>query len=184
MISIIEQKMEKYGAVFVLDDDVSTEMLMLELGSANYAYPHKIQEYTNHLPKNSSQETPIASYCFLNKKSPDFDNMEGHQFEVFCADLLKKNGYKGVSVTQGSRDQGVDIIAFRDGIKYGIQCKCYSCTVGNEAVQEVYAGIAYHRCNKGIVLTNNYFTSSAISLAQRVGVILWDRDALIKLLHT
>ena len=38
----------------------------------------------------------------------DFDNMEGHVFEHFCAEVLTLNGYENVTVTQGSGDQGID----------------------------------------------------------------------------
>ena len=37
-------------------------------------------------------------------------------------------------MTAISGDQGVDIIAYRDRVKYGIQCKCYSSNVGNSAI--------------------------------------------------
>lgn len=114
----------------------------------------------------------------------DFDNMEGHNFEYYCAELLKKNGFWNVAVTNGSGDQGVDIIAEKEGIRYGIQCKCYSSDIGNRAVQEVYAGKTFYKCHVGVVLTNRYFTNSAKKLAQSNGIILWDRDKLISLINS
>ena len=113
----------------------------------------------------------------------DFDNMDGEQFERFCARLLIKNGYEDVSITKGSGDQGIDIIAFRDNIKYGIQCKCYSTDIGNSAVQEVFAGKTFYKCNVGIVITNRHFSSSAIELAETNGIILWGREVLLKLIR-
>lgn len=113
----------------------------------------------------------------------EFDMMEGHEFEHFCAELLKKNGYESINVTQGSGDQGIDIIAYRDGIKYGIQCKCYSSAIGNKAVQEVFAGKSFYECHVGVVLTNQYFTKSAIELAHKNGIILWDRNKLTDLIE-
>lgn len=112
------------------------------------------------------------------------DEMEGHDFEYFCAELLKKNGFLNVAVTNGSSDQGVDIIAEKEGIRYGIQCKCYSSDIGNRAVQEVYAGRTFYKCHVGVVLTNRYFTNSAKKLAQSNGIILWDRDKLISLVNS
>lgn len=112
-----------------------------------------------------------------------FDNMDGHQFEHFCANVLMRNGFENVSVTSGSGDQGIDIIAYKDDIKYGIQCKCYHSDIGNKAVQEVYAGKAYYNCHIGIVLTNRDFTRSAIELARNNGVILWNRTKLLQMIE-
>lgn len=113
----------------------------------------------------------------------NFDDMDGHQFEHFCANVLSQNGFENVSVTSGSGDQGIDIIAYKDDIKYGIQCKCYHSDIGNKAVQEVYAGKAYYNCHIGIVLTNRDFTRSAIELARNNGVILWNRTKLLQMIE-
>lgn len=112
------------------------------------------------------------------------DNMEGHEFERFCAQLLRENGYERVTVTKESGDQGIDIIAYKDGVKFGIQCKCYATDIGNKAVQEAYSGKAYYNCHVGVVLTNRYFTRSAVELAQKNGILLWDRSRLLALIQT
>lgn len=112
-----------------------------------------------------------------------FDNMEGHEFERFCAQLLRENGYERVTVTKESGDQGIDIIAYKDGVKFGFQCKCYATDIGNKAVQEAYSGKAYYNCHVGVVLTNRYFTRSAVELAQKNGILLWDRSKLLKLMQ-
>ena len=104
--------------------------------------------------------------------------MEGHDFEYFCADLLKHNGFRNVSVTQGSGDQGIDILAEKEGVQYGIQCKCYASDIGNKAVQEAFAGKVFYNCHVAAVLTNQHFTKSAIELAQVNKVLLWDREKL------
>lgn len=36
--------------------------------------------------------------------------MDGYQFEYQCAEILQRNGFSRVQVTQSSGDQGVDII--------------------------------------------------------------------------
>ena len=56
-------------------------------------------------------------------------------FEGYCADLLSNAGWNA-SITKGSGDQGIDIIAVKNGIKIVLQCKKYSSPVGNKAVQE------------------------------------------------
>ena len=46
------------------------------------------------------------------------------------------------------------------------------------AIQEAFAGKNYYNCDKVMVITNNYFTSSAIELAKINNVVLWDRNIL------
>lgn len=106
------------------------------------------------------------------------DQMEGHDFEYFCADLLKERGFLDVQVTKGSGDYGVDILAEKDGITYGIQCKCYNSPVGVKAVQEAYAGRDYYDCMVGAVMTNQYFTRPAVEAAKKLKILLWDRGYL------
>jgi len=106
----------------------------------------------------------------------------GHQFEYFCAELLRYNGFSHVNVTKGSGDQGVDILATKDHLRYAFQCKCYSTALGNKPVQEITAGCAYYRCDIGIVMTNSSFTAGACALAQATKVQLWDGTVLHKLM--
>ena len=106
------------------------------------------------------------------------DEMEGHDFEYYCADLLSANGFQDVEVTRGSGDFGVDILAKKEDITYAFQCKCYDKPIGVKAVQEVYAGKDYYDRMIGVVITNQYFTEPAVKLASKLNVILWDRDYL------
>lgn len=113
----------------------------------------------------------------------DCDFMEGHQFEYLCADVLRKNGYQNVQVTQGSGDYGIDVLAEKDGKSYAIQCKCYSSPVGNRAVQEAFSGAAYYNRQIPVVMTNQTFTAAAIKTANKTGVVLWGRDVLKRMLE-
>lgn len=108
----------------------------------------------------------------------ELDEIEGHDFEYYCADLLKKRGFVDVVVTKGSGDYGVDVLAEKDGITYGIQCKAYTSPVGVKAVQEAYAGKEYYDRMVGAVLTNQYFTKSAVEAAKKLKILLWDRGYL------
>lgn len=109
------------------------------------------------------------------------DQMEGHEFECWCAELLRKIGFSNVIVTQGSGDQGVDVLAEKDGIRYAVQCKCYSRDLGNGPVQEVNTGksMPQYRCQIGAVMTNRYFTKSGKEAADATGTLLWDRDWIL-----
>lgn len=58
------------------------------------------------------------------------DQMDGFEFEYYCADLLSANGFVNVEVTRSTGDYGVDILAEKEGITFAIQCKRYSKPVG------------------------------------------------------
>lgn len=107
----------------------------------------------------------------------DIDLMTSIQFEKFLHKYFTKQGYK-CKQTKTSGDQGVDLIAEKDGLIIAIQVKHYSTSVGNRAVQEVVAGMKYYNANRGMVITNSYFTKSAIELAKANNIILWDKKAL------
>lgn len=103
-----------------------------------------------------------------------FDDMEGHEFEYFCAQLLENHGFTEVEVTKGSGDYGIDVLAQKDGVTYAVQCKRYSAPVGVKAVQEAYAGRDYYDRMVGAVMTNQYFTAPAVEAAKKLKILLWD----------
>lgn len=119
----------------------------------------------------------MGEHCVENSVH-EIDNMDGHEFEYFCASLLRKNGFTDVKVTRGSGDQGVDVLAKKDGINYAIQCKNYSSPLGNTPVQEVNAGKTFYGCQIGAVMTNTTFTAGAKALAHTTGTLLWDRETI------
>lgn len=123
---------------------------------------------SSHMPPASGLET--ISHV---------DAMSGEEFERWCAELLASNGFSSVERCGGAGDQGVDIVAAKDEVRYAFQCKCYSSDLGNTPVQEVYAGKKYYRCQVGVVMTNRHFTKGAVSLADATGILLWDRDRLL-----
>ena len=101
----------------------------------------------------------------LDKDLNYSDDMDPYEYEHFCANEFKKNGWDA-NATQGSSDQGVDVIAYKDGVTLVGQCKKYKRAVGNKAVQEVVAGIKFYDASIGIVIAPNGFTKSANALAE------------------
>ena len=112
----------------------------------------------------------------------ELDEMDGIAFEHFTCDILVANGFEHAESTKASWDFGIDVLATKDNVTYAIQCKRYSSLVGIEAVQQAYAGRAYYECHVAVVFTNQYFTRSARKLADKIGVVLWDRHMLYNLL--
>ena len=124
----------------------------------------------------------ISEYYHTHDIS-EIDGMNGHDFENFCADLLREHSFVDVKVTKGSGDQGVDILAKKGGVKYAIQCKNYASPLSNKPIQEVNAGRFFYDCHVGVVLTNSTFTPGAKALAEKTGVLLWDREKMQEMLY-
>ena len=52
----------------------------------------------------------------------ELDEMEGLDFEYYCAELLRNRGFIEVEVTKSSGDYGIDILAEKEGVTYAILC--------------------------------------------------------------
>ena len=137
-----------------------------------------------YAPRPSDIRDDFAQYGGIDAELLTVDLMDGHDFENWCANALRDLGFVDVEVTAGSGDQGVDIVASKDGVKYAIQCKRYTSDLGNTPVQEVHAGKKIYRCHVSAVVTNRYFTSGAKELAEATGVLLWDRGWITQYLKT
>ena len=109
----------------------------------------------------------------------DIDNMNGVKFEYYLADILRKRGFTNVKVTE-KYDLGVDIIAQKDGVTWGIQAKRYSSIVKLAAVRAAYTALSHYKCERAMVVTNNYFSNPAKTLASETKTVLIDRDTLAK----
>lgn len=94
-----------------------------------------------------------------------------YEYEQKCADIFIMHGWSAV-VTSGSGDQGADVIAEKNNKKIAIQCKMYSNTVGNSAVQEVFSAKKYYNATEAVVITTIGYTKSALDLARKTNVYL------------
>jgi restriction system protein len=107
----------------------------------------------------------------------DIDTMPGHQFEQYVARLMQEQGYS-TTVTKGSGDLGVDIIAQKNGVRYAVQCKRYGSNIPRTAISDAVAGKQHYKCTQAMVVTNQYFTQGATELARSTQCILIDRALL------
>ncbi|MGN0961347.1 MAG: restriction endonuclease [Christensenellales bacterium] len=113
----------------------------------------------------------------------NIDSLSGDEFEDFLYYLLLSMDFK-VKKTKKSHDYGADLIINSKNKKIVIQCKLYNNhTVGNSAVQEVYTATNYYNASLGVIITNSYFSKPAINLAEKSGIILWNRNTLNKILN-
>lgn len=154
---------------------------------------------------------PSITKKVYTMKQIDTLGNNGRDFEQFVADFYSSKGLSALTTTDlkndgnlppavmrmsGNGEQGVDVIVLFgkemdiDGEKFTgllIQCKHYSSTVGNSAIQEIYGAIPmygrhFNQKFKPMCWTNNYFTPHATELAKSNGVGLIDRDSMMNLL--
>lgn len=112
-----------------------------------------------------------------NVRLRDVDMMDGTTFEYHIAQLLIDRGYANVSLTE-QFDYGVDIIAEKDGVRWGIQVKRYSGLVKAAAVRQVVTGLRLYECDRAMVITNSTFSNVAKRLAKGNDCMLIDRADL------
>lgn len=105
------------------------------------------------------------------------DSMTGLEFERLVARILRSQGYKAVKLTD-KYDYGVDIIAEKDDIRWGIQVKRYSGLVKADAVRQVVTGLRKYHCARAMVISNSYFSNYANELAKSNDCLLVDRNTL------
>ena len=109
--------------------------------------------------------------------SAEITEMTGTEFEIYCANVLESTGWEVIRNGK-TGDQGVDLIASKYSNRVALQCKRYTGAVSNKAVQEVFSGMNYYKCSRGIVVSNASFTASAIRLARTNDILLIDPESL------
>lgn len=175
-----ERNYNNYNNLEIMENTILKVELQLKIKLCNkrqFPEQHTNAFEEHYVLQKQAVKTQVNMYN-------NYDYMTGEDFEVFIAQILENIGFCNIQLTKGSGDQGVDILAEKDNIKYAFQCKRYDKTVGNKAVQEVFAGKFFYHCHVAVVVTNNYFTQSAKDLAHENGVVLWDRDYIQKFTNT
>ena len=112
-----------------------------------------------------------------NSSMAEIDNMTGLEFERYVAKLLESKGYGAIRLTE-EFDYGVDIIAVKGGITWGIQVKRYSGLVKASSVRQVVTALRKYHCDRAMVITNSSYSQVAKELARNNDCILIDRSKL------
>jgi len=142
---------------------------LLEAEDLIKGYPNRsdIEQRIMDIVQLYEQQTAAV----LHPKNRDVELLSPIEFEHYCSDILKTNGWQA-RVTLASGDQGVDIIAKYDNVNVVFQCKKYTSPIGNKAVQEIIAGKKFVQADIAAVVSNSRYTSSAKQLANVTGVHL------------
>lgn len=124
----------------------------------------------------------IVRWCMVRCHSAslkEIDLMDGIEFEHYVARLLEKHGFEQVSLTE-RYDMGVDIVAEKDGERWGVQVKRYNGLVKAAAIRQVVTALNIYGCQRAMVVTNSTYSNVADRLATSNGCVLIDRNELIR----
>lgn len=157
-------KIDEYGSVEIdnRNDEINRFLNSAKLLSASRAAGiGRVQGYIKSWAKREEKKVSISSPLPTS----------GIDFEYWVADRLREFGWVA-TVSQGSGDQGVDVVATKEGTRVAIQCKLYEGSVGNKAVQETIAGMSFYDLDRGAVVSTGKFTRSARNLAQKNKILL------------
>jgi len=116
---------------------------------------------------------------YIKYKLSHVDTMTGLEFEKYVAKYLREQGFK-THLTE-KYDLGIDIVATKDGVRYGVQVKRHKGVVGANAVRQAVTALNIYNCDRGMVITNSYFSKTAIKLAESNNCILLGREGLMSL---
>lgn len=110
------------------------------------------------------------------------DSLSGREFERWLEDFFERLGFQ-VERTPYQGDFGADLIITWNGIRTAVQAKSGHFNAGVSAVQQAAAAQAFYGCERAMVVTNQYFTTQAIVLAEANGVVMRSRDDLARKLQ-
>lgn len=184
-----EKSMVEYAAHAALEKEQHAECAIIKLKEYEKALRETEFTVLDWVKRREAEDIDIFNEIMTDaNKLQKFQEsgkarMDGFQFEDYISNLLLRNGFDDVHVTQKTQDYGADITAKKDSIFYVFQCKYYSSPVGIEAVQQIYSSKIHYKAHVAVVVTNNVFTKAAKVLAKETNVLLWDCEKVAELEH-
>ncbi len=111
------------------------------------------------------------------------DGMSWQQFERLVGEAFRLQGYTVAETGGGGADGGVDLILWKSGEKFLVQCKQWKAfKVGVDVVRELYGVMAAKGSAGGFVVTSGRFTEEASKFASGRNIALIDGSELQKLI--
>lgn len=118
-------------------------------------------------------------FIFKNTQaSSDLNTLNWKDFEIYCQQWLKNNGYIVENNWDKGPDGGIDIRAYKNGVNYLVQCKHWSKNIGVSSIRELY-GIAQLEKAKAIFMTSSNYTHEALTFAKKSQIITLTGSDLI-----
>lgn len=109
-----------------------------------------------------------------------WEALDPYEFEHQVAAVLRRIGW-GATVTSGSCDDGVDIVADTPNGRAVVQCKHYSKPVGPGPIRELVGVRTHFNAKLGMLVCSSGFTEGARRFGEEHELILVDMEGLLAL---
>ena len=108
-------------------------------------------------------------------------SLSPRDFEEWTGDLFRALGYE-TQVTPYQGDGGLDIVCTKDSVTIGVQCKRYNGIVFDSLIYAFHKALDKHGIKVGYFITTGFFSVTAINMASKYGIKLYDRTNLADLI--
>ena len=116
---------------------------------------------------------------FRVKKMKDFDSISYNEFKKFCSDVFLTGGFRNFNMKSIDSTE-LSIVA--GGYLYVADCKQIPANklISKEDIRNVYSKKIYYKADYAGIITNGYFSEEAVKYASILGILIWDRNYLLK----
>lgn len=134
----------------------------------------------------------ISIFSFLNKRKRNniFSNQKNletlyqiswQEFELLVGETFSRMGYRVKRRGGAQADGGIDLEAYKDGLKTIIQCKHWKKqSVGVAVIREMFAVGVHENANNVYIITCGYFSNDAKEFAKDKAIYLISGYQLLK----
>jgi HJR/Mrr/RecB family endonuclease len=106
------------------------------------------------------------------------------EFEFYVKEIFNSKGYSSTLTEKVPSEFGADVIAIRGDEVIAIQCKHsrVGAKVDKQAIMQLHSEAKdYYKATKLIAITNSYFNSNALNLAEVHNIEIIDRSNILDL---
>lgn len=116
---------------------------------------------------------------FRVKTMKDFDSISYEEFKKFCSDVFLAEGYRDIDMKS---IDNTELSTIAGGYLYVVDCKQIPANklIDKEDVRDAYSKKAYYKADYAGIITNGYFSEEAVKYASILGILIWDRNYLLK----
>lgn len=144
------------------------------------AFQALMAEYQSELEsdKNRGEERKKA-----NATIDELRRLHHNDFEHYVKELFEAREYEKVTLRGGSGDQGVDILAEKNGERVAIQCKCVKGLVGTDKVRDLIGAMELTESQRGFLVTTGTFSIQAQTMVRGSAIELINGTKLAELIE-